>query len=449
MMQRTDWSQTDQDLWRLRNGEGDRATAPIGPDTINRFTLSNGMRLLVLENHTTASVVLSGHLWAGGVNDPPAQLGLSAFTAGLLMRGTTSRSSQEIHETLESVAATVFFSGGRHLVSFAGKSLAEDLSLMLDVFTDALLHPTFPETELEKLRGLTITGLKELEDDTRGLTNREFRRLLFGADHPYGWPISGTLETVPTISREHVLDFYHTHYGPGDGVVVMVGDISAQEAYAALEQRLGGWQPAAATAQREMLAIEPLTTVRRRVLPRHNKTQEDIVWGAHGPSRLAPDYYAAWVGNVILGQIGLMGRVGQTMRDELGLAYYAYSSLEARLGPGSWRIYAGVSPDKVPLALESILFQAQRLRDELVSDEELVDSQEFLVGSLPLRLETNEGIAGNLSNMELYALGDDYLLRYPELIRSVTPEQVRAAAQKYLDTEVYALAIAGPYEEAG
>ena len=432
----------------MSNEQGSIGTAPIGPDTIHRFTLSNGIRLLVFENNTTASAVINGYLWAGGVNDPLDRLGLSAFTAASLMRGTTTRSFQGIHEVLESVAATVFFSGGRHLVGFAGKSLAEDFSLVLDVFADVLLQPVFPVAELETIRGHSITALKELEDDTRGLANREFRRLLFSEDHPYGRPISGTLETVPEISRQDVLEFYDTYYSPSDAVIVVVGAIPAPRVYEAMEARLGCWRPASKLIPGKVPVIEPLTGQRQQVLTRNNKTQADIVLGTLGPSRRSPDYYAAWVGNVILGQLGLMGRLGHNVRDRLGLAYYAYSRLEARLGAGPWDVHAGVSPDKVKLAVESILFEIQRLQEELVSDEELEDSQNYLVGSLPLRLETNEGIAGNLANMELYNLGDDYLDRYPELIGSVTKEQIRAAAMKYLDTDVYALAVAGPYEEA-
>ena len=432
----------------MLNRENTIGTAPIGPDTIRRFTLSNGVRLLVFENHAAASVVISGYLWAGGVNDPPEKLGLAAFTAGLLMRGTSTRSFQDIHEALESVAATVFFSGGRHLVSFGGKSLAEDFPLVLDVLADALLQPVFPEIEMEKVRGVAITGLKELEDDTRGLASREFRKLVFGENHPYGWPITGTLETVPEISRQDVLNFYQNYYYSNNAVIVVVGDIPAQHAYEALEARLGNWRSNVDSAPGKVPVLDPMAARRQRVIPRHNKTQVDIILGTLGPCRSAPDYYAAWVGNVILGQLGLMGRLGQNVRDRLGLAYYAASSLEARLGPGLWSMHAGVSPDKVKLAVESILFEIQRLQEEQVSDEELWDSQNYLIGSLPLRLETNEGIAGNLSNIELYDLGDDYLLRYPDLIGSVTKEQIRTAAGKYLDTDVYALVTAGPVEEA-
>jgi zinc protease len=178
-----------------------------------------------------------------------------------------------------------------------------------------------------------------------------------------------------------------------------------------------------------------------------NKTQADIVLGTVGPARAADGYYAARLGDVILGHLGLMGRLGETVRDQQGLAYYAYSGLEAGLGRGPWSVRAGVNPANVDQAIESILAEIARLQDEPVTDEELEDGQDFLTGSLPLRLETNEGIAGTLLDMELYQLGDDYIIRFPDLMRAVTKEQIQAVAQRYLDPEHYALAIAGPYEE--
>lgn len=422
-------------------------TAPIGPETIHRATLSNGMRVLVYENRATVSVVLNGHVWAGAVNDPQSRTGLASMTASLLARGTDGRSFQQINETLESLAATVYFIGGRHLVGFGTKSLSEDLPVVLDVFVETLTRPTFPETELETIRGLTLTALKELEDDTRGVAHREFRRLLYSDDHPYGWPMAGTLDSVPDIHRRDVVDFYHEHYGPRDGVIVVVGDVDARKAVEELEARLGSWQPAACQAPAEMPAIPPLDGRRNVVWPMHNKSQVDIILGTLGPARTSPDYYAALLGNVVLGQLGLMGRLGHNVRDRLGLAYYAYSGMESRLGPGPWSVHAGVSPDKVSLATESVLEEIRRLREEPVSDEELRDCQDYLVGSLPLRLETNEGIAANLVNMELYGLGDDHLLRYSDLMYSVTKEQVRDAAARYLDHDVYVSAIVGPYEE--
>jgi zinc protease len=174
------------------------------------------------------------------------------------------------------------------------------------------------------------------------------------------------------------------------------------------------------------------------------KTQSDIVLGCPGLARNDPDYYAAVVTNTVLGRFGMYGRLGTHVREEQGLAYYCLSSLEAGQWPGPWCVFAGVNPANVPLAIESILQEIARMREEQVPDDELDDSKAFLTGSLPLRLETNEGMAAALLEMERYGLGLDYLQRYPDLIHGVTAAEVQAVAAKYLDPQAYALAIAGP-----
>ncbi len=422
-------------------------TAPIGPHTIQRFTLSNGIQLTVQENHTSPSVVIRGHLWTGSLNDPPEQMGLARFTASAITHGTTTRTFQEINEITESVGANVFVSGGLHLSSMGGKSLAEDFGLLVEVLADVLRHPTFPQAEVDKVRGQIITGLKELEDDTRGLAGREFRRLLYTDQHPYGRPGDGTLDSVPGIKRDDLAGFYQTTYRPEGALIVVVGDVQPEAVHDKLEAALGDWHPLGAPPAFEIPAAEPLTEQRRHVRTMTNKTQADIALGTVGPARAAEDYYATRLGDLILGQLGLMGRLGATVRDQQGLAYYAYSGLEGGLGRGPWSVRAGVNPANVDRAIDSILAEVDRLRDEPVADQELEDGQDYLTGILPLRLETNEGIAVTLLDMDLYHLGDDYIIRYPHIIRAVTPEQIQAAAQKYLDPEHYALVIVGPYED--
>lgn len=419
--------------------------APIGPHTIRRATLTNGIRVVVQENHTSPSVVLRGYLWAGSVSDPPEKAGLADFTAAMIRRGSVNRTFQEINEQVESVGASVSFDAGRRLTRFGGKSLAEDLPLLLDILADLLLHPAFLPHEIEKLRGQALTHLKELEDDTRHLAEREFRQLLY-PDHPYGRPIEGTLESIPLIQRDDLVAFYRAHYAPQDAVIVVGGDVTAEAVFELLEKYLGSWRTDAPHTA-EMPPVSPPQEARRRIRTLTNKTQVDIVLGTVGLPRTAPDFYAARVADTILGHMGLMGRLGDTVRDQLGLAYYAYSSLEAGLGPGPWSVSAGVAPEHVARAIEAIQTEIIRMREEVVSEQELEDAQDYLTGTLPLRLETNEGITATLLDMELYNLGDDYIIRYPAIIRAVTREEIQTVVRKYLDVERFALAIAGPYQE--
>jgi zinc protease len=179
-------------------------------------------------------------------------------------------------------------------------------------------------------------------------------------------------------------------------------------------------------------------------VPMADKSQADIFLGVPGPTRAATDYLDASLANTILGVFGMMGRLGENVRERQGLAYYAHSRLHGGLGPSPWYVSTGVAPNKVEVALASIRHEIGRLCDERVSEAELADSQAYRTGSLPVGLETNDALAGSIIDMELYELGLDYLQRFPDLINAITADKVQAAAQKYLNTEQLAIAVAGP-----
>lgn len=415
--------------------------------TFQKYTLANGITLIVKENHHAPSVVVRGQLYGGSNLDGADRAGLASFTTGVMRRGTTKRTFAEINETIESVAASVYVNSGRHLTGFGGKSLAEDFGLLVEIMVDILLTPTFPSEEMEKVRGQIITGLKEAEDSPRSMAGRHFREILYGLNHPYGRSANGTLETIPRLSRDDLLNFYQQTLHPHNGAVVVVGDVNSEAVYQTLEAALGQWQPGHSSPDTTLPDPQLLTAPVRYIHPMPNKSQADLVLGNIGPKRLADDFYAAEVGDTILGQLGLGGRIGLNVRDKEGMAYYARTSLSGNLGPSPWTVYAGVNPANVDKAVDLILAEVSRFRDEPVTDQELADAKAYLTGTLPLQLETNEGNASLLLEAHLYQLGDDFIARYPELIRAVTKEEIQATAQKYLSNTVYALAIAGPYQE--
>jgi zinc protease len=172
--------------------------------------------------------------------------------------------------------------------------------------------------------------------------------------------------------------------------------------------------------------------------------QTDLLMGLPGPARAEADYLDAALANSILGVFGLMGRLGKRLRDEQGLAYYVYSQLVGGLGPAPWFIAAGVDPDNVERIIQGVQTEIRCMRDTLVDSDELADVHAYLTGSLPLSLETNEGVSGAILNMEQNQLGFDYLARYPHLIYEITAERIRAALRKWLDPDNMVISIAGP-----
>ncbi len=415
-----------------------------GPDDIARHVLPNGIVVLVRENFNLRSVLIAGSLEAGAIYDPPGMHGLAAFATSALLRGTEDRDFTAIHELLEGNGASLSLSAGMHTVGFSGKGLAEDLPLLLDLLAGALRRPTFPEAQVERLRGEIVTGFKVREQDTRYIAARAFRELAYPAEHPYSRQPEGRLTSVMAITRDQLRDYHATHVGPRGMVIVIVGAVSAASAVDQVTTYFGDWSNPAQPPVPSLPDVPPVEAVRAHTAVMPDKSQADLVLGVPGPSRLADDWHAANLANAVLGVFGMYGRIGAEVREKRGLAYYSYSRLDGGIGPGPWRVIAGVNPANVAQALEAIREQIRRLVNEPVGDDELDDVKANYIGRLPLQLETSEGVAGSILSMERYGLGLDYLRRYPDIIRAVTPEAALLAARRYLNPDAYVLAVAGP-----
>ncbi len=414
-----------------------------GPENITRVVLPNGITILTRSNFNSPSVTLSGYINAGSLFDTDEKLGLADFVASALMRGTEKRSFEEIYDALESVGATLGFSAGTHTAGFSGRALVEDLPLLFDLAAEALRAPTFPEDEIERLRAQLLTGLAIRAQDTGDMASMTFDKIIF-AGHPYSRPDDGYPETIKTIRRDDLAEFRSKTYGPRGMTIAIVGAVEAGFAIDQVSRVLGDWQNPGQPSLPELPPVKSLKKRSRKNVALPGKSQSDVMVGVVGPSRQSPDFMPASLGNSVLGQFGMMGRIGDVIREQSGLAYYAYSSLSAGIGPGTWEVSAGVNPTNVEKAIDLILRELSDFVEKGVSEEELRDSQDNFVGRLPLSLESNGGVANALLNIERYGLGLDYYLRYANLVRAVTPEQVLATARKYLDLEKLAIATAGP-----
>ncbi len=419
-----------------------------GPESIVRRELPNGVVVLARENFSSPSVVISGYVAAGSIFESRDRAGLADLTASSLLRGTERWSFGEIYEKLESVGASLGIGAGKHATSFQGKALAEDLGLLLDLLAEALTRPTFPEEQVERLRGEKLTALAIRDQDTGAVAGMTFDELAYPG-HPYSLPDDGYRDTVASLRVEELRSFHRRHFGPRGMVLAVVGAVKAGEAVEAVEKRLGAWVNADQPPPPALPPVSaPASVVRKDVfLP--GKIQCDVVLGSPGPSRFDPQYLAAAIGNHILGRFGLMGRIGDAVRESAGLAYYAYSAIGNGPGPEPWHVIAGVNPANVDRAIDLIRREIGRFVRQRVSPEELADNQTHFVGRLPLQLESNEGVANALVHIERFALGLDYYQRYPALIRAVTREDILAVARRFLDPERLAIAVAGPTRKDG
>jgi zinc protease len=409
---------------------------PGGPRLeIRRATLSNGIAVLGRENHAHPAVVLRLSLRAGATLDAPERAGLATLTASGLTRGTRTRTFAEINETVDSAGMSLAASAGRHLAGVSTRCLREDLDLAIELLADVTRHPVFPEAEIEQLRAQVLTGLRQADDDTGAVADRHFRERNYPQGHPYRLRPHGYLQTVAGLRAPDLAAFHAERFGPEGAFVVVVGDVDFDEIVAKLEAALGDWRGAPAADGKVPDSAPPEPGQFEVALA--GKTQSDLVLGRPAIRRNDPDFYALRMANLIFGRLGMMGRLGETVREARGLAYSVYSELDANVGSGPWAVRAGVNPTNVDAALEGIREELQRLRDGGVTPEELERGKRFSTGTLVLQLETNDGVAGVIQDIEFFGLGLDYIERYPAIVNDLTLEGVNGAAARHLP----------PYEE--
>ena len=414
-----------------------------GPADIHKTVLSNGITVLTRSNFNSPSVSMGGYLPAGALFDPDDKLGLADFVSSSLMRGTQMRTFDEIYNELESVGASLGFDSGVHNTSFGGRTLVEDLPLLLKLLAESLQSPSFPKDEVERLRAQLLTGLAIRAQDTADMADMAFDQMLF-QEHPYGRPSDGFPETIQSINRKDMKEFHRRYFGPKGMVIAIVGAVHPKKAVEEVERVLSGWQVPGQVDAPLLPPLKPVRQTRRHHHTLKGKSQSDLVIGMTGPRRKDPEYMAASLGNSVLGQFGMMGRIGDVVREKSGLAYYAYSSLNSGVGPGSWEVNAGVNPANLMRAIDLIEKELRRFVKNGVTKEELADSQANYIGRLPLSLESNSGVVSAILNIHRYDLGMDYYQRYENLVRSVMREDVLETAQKYIDPDRLVIATAGP-----
>jgi zinc protease len=419
-----------------------KSSFPSAED-VHQVTLSNGITVLARSNFNSPSISMGGYLPAGAIFESDEKLGLADFVSTSLMRGTQTRTFDQIYNELESVGASMGFDSGVHNTNFGGRALVEDLPLLLQLLAESLQTPTFPNDEVERLRAQLLTGLALRAQDTSEMSSLVFEEILY-ENHPYGRPNDGFVETIQSITRDDMENFHRLFFGPRGMVIAIVGAIQPKQAVEAVEKFFGAWQ---VEGQKEADALPSLKPIKKTVKRHHTieeKSQSDLVIGTLAPTRKSEDFMAASLGNSVLGQFGMMGRIGNVVREKSGLAYYAYSSLNSGIGPGSWEVNAGVNPKNLNKAIDLVEKELKKFVKQGVTKNELDDSKANYIGRLPLSLESNGGVVSAILNIHRYELGMDYYQRYESLVRSVTRDDVVEVARKYIDPERLVISTAGP-----
>ena len=424
------------------------ASGPAAPGlSPTRRMLPNGVTVLARETRTAPAVTIHAAVHAGTIYDPPDLPGLAHFVSRTIDRGTAAFTADQIAEELDSRGVSLSVSVNRHVISLICTCLVEDFDEVLALLGEIVMRPTFPAAEVETRRGEIITLLRQDEDNPAAVAVEAMMAALYGGAHPYGRRVRGTLASVEAIDGPQLQQFHGERFQPSSLSLVLVGDVDAARAVDVAAQVFGPWRPRP-TQVLQMPDVPAAPGRRVRVLPMMNKAQADLAYGFTTILRSDPRYYAFWLMNNILGQYSLGGRLGDSIRERQGMAYYAFSSLDANIIPGPLMVRAGVSPANVERAVASIDEELARMAAEGPTDRELAESKQYLIGSMPRTLETNAGIATFLQTAEFFDLGLDYDRRMPALLQAVTRDEVHAAARATLDPSRAVVAVAGPYAGA-
>jgi zinc protease len=409
-----------------------------------RVALSNG--LVVLHNRAAAnpSVVMRALIRGGASREGAADQGLANLTGRMLRQGSQNIGKSALAEELDGMGAGLSIDVGYAVTAASIKCLSGDVARAAELLGEVIQRPTFPPDELGRVRGQLLTDLTEMEDNTRVIAERGFRMLAYPADHAYHRLTVGERETVAALGQGDLQAFHASWYGPNQTTLIVVGDLSLDETLETLERVFGSWAAARPDPVEQTLPATDPAPPNMATYPMVGKTQADIVIGTPTIDRKSSDFYALSFANHILGRMYFMGRFGEKVRDEQGLAYYAYSELHGGYGSGVWAVRAGVNPRNLDKALSSIRAELWRFLADGPTEAEQTDGVSSLLGGLPRQLETNEGAAAVMGEIELYDLGLDYLERFPDILRSLTRDQVITTARRWLKPDALVGAVAGP-----
>jgi zinc protease len=406
--------------------------------TIGRDTLDNGIVVLTVEAHKIPVIEMRAFVKAGSVYDPAGKEGLANIVGNMLMRGTSNRSPNEIVESIEAVGGVLASFCREDYVGLTGKVLSKDLSLLVDLMGDCLLNPAFDTTEFIRVKRETVSGIRTSADDPFEVSNREFRRLVFG-EHPLAHLPQGYDTTVGMLTRSDAREYHTSHFMPNRTFLIFVGDFEKDALLMMLNEKFVDW------SRREITFDEPVEPVAYsgpvgKIIPM-KISQAYIVLGNLGFKYGTPDLLPTRFMNYVLGASS-MSRIYKMVRSEKGLAYVAYSYFQ-RYHHGGY--FAAEVQTKKDMATEAVvtLLDAIRFAQDSMGVGDLVRARNFYTGYFPLTHDSYSDMANLVSQIEYEGLGLDYVDRFQDYVAQVSLEQMTAAARRYLEPDNYCLLIVG------
>ena len=423
-----------------------KAPAPPQPAAlalprIDRFKLKNGLEVIAVARKDLPVVSFSLAVKAGGYDEDKARtLGVADFTAAMLRRGTQKRTADEISAAIDFVGGSLETQAGNESSTASCSALVKDARLCLDLLSDILLHPAFPESEMPEVRDQLLAAVSGVYDSPQELANEHFDNLLFGEKNPDGWIL--TKEDVQKITREDLVTFWRTFYRPQNAILAVAGDSDSARLHAEVERAFGSWERAAVPARPEF-KIPELKATRILLVDRPDLTQATLVFGHAGLRHADPRWYAVTLMNYVLGGSDFSSRLMTEVRAKRGLTYGIGSSFGATLYDGAFRVSASTKNESVWEALVASVDEIRRMKAGGPGADELAKAKGYYAGSYPFSLQTAAGVAGSIVGAELQDLGIDYVRDLPLRLAAVDDAQAKQAGQDFLFPDTMVVVIVG------
>jgi predicted Zn-dependent peptidase len=411
--------------------------------TVHRAELANGMVVLAVENPAADIVAARMFIRAGSRYEPAHQAGLSHLWAAVLTKGTERLSSQEIAERVESLGASLGTDSAADYCLLSLKTVSTDFTEILDLAAELLRSPSFPEAEVELERRLALQGIRSMQEQPFAVANTQLRRAMY-QKHPYALPGLGTEETVAQLDRTALQHYHQTYLRPDNMVISIAGRIAPDQAIALIDQCFGDWQPPQVNGQ--LLPLPTLSLPIVQSQPQHTITERNtqqaiVMLGYLTHSVHHPDHIALKLLNTYLGN-GLSSRLFVELREKRGLAYEVSAFYPTRVDTSHFVVYMGTAPENTAMAQEGLRHEVDRLRQTLLTPEELQAAKNKLLGQYALGKQTNAQIAQVSGWHEILGLGITYDEVFQQAIAEVTAEEIQQAAQEYF-TQPY-ISLVGP-----
>ncbi len=402
--------------------------------------LPNGLTVYALEYREQPVLALRLVLAAGSKNDPTDLAGVASFTADLLNKGTQKRTATQIAQTIDQVGGSLEASADMESTVVSAGVLKDDVALAFELMTDIVMNPLFSAEELARVQQQAVSSLEANMEDPEFIADAAFQRAIYGS-HPYAHLEGGTVNSIPGIKREDLVEFHRTYYAPNTSALAIVGDLSSGEAFKLAEEWFGSWKLKKVPASLET-AIPRLQGRRIIVIDKPDSVQTEIRLGHTMVGRKDPEYFPLLVSSYVLGG-SASGRLNQLLRVDRGLTYGAFTTIQPRKGPGSFYSVTETRTEKTGEALNLIIQEIERFRSAEVPALELKNSKAFIIGSFPLSLELPSDLASRLTTVFLYELGDDYLKTYRDKLAAVSASDMLRVAKARVSAQDAAIVLVG------